>query len=120
MEKEPIKVTNKGDYLVQSYVRWDEIIDYFWLQNYMIRYASTNENIYDYSGEAVSYFITSVLHRFPKKNENLVLDIQENQENGEIVGHIDLLVVSCCDTKIHELKCRIHRKYTNNWHVNSG
>jgi len=94
-EKDVIKKISSNEYIVQSIVLFDDLIELFDLT-----YNDFDLDVKKYDWETLSYVITDILERFPKKSEEIQLDITNNKKlilkvldiQDSVIWDVDIIV----------------------------
>lgn len=105
-DKELIPIKHDGDtYIVQGSVLLDDILEKIGLHWHEIEITES-----DYSGETLSYFITSELERFPEQNETLHIKItptknilDDHKESKETNEYLTFLITKRDENSIQEV-----------------
>ena len=79
-EIDPIRTDGNWSYLFQSEVRFDEMLDKFDLD-----FDEVWVDEWEFSGETLWYFVMSCLERFPKKWDEMILQIHRSDDLDEKV-----------------------------------
>lgn len=101
-EIDPIRTDGNWSYLFQSEVRFDEMLDKFDLD-----FDEVWVDEWEFSGETLWYFVMSCLERFPKKWDEMILQIHRSDDLDEKLKnnpHLSLRVMWVRNNKIWDIK----------------
>lgn len=94
----PIKKISSYEYVVDSSILFDEILNLFWFS-----YQDLDLDEKTYSQETISYFITHYLERFPVKREEIKLNIAWQ-------GFLIVKIVGLSNFVIWNVKIKLEKK----------
>ncbi len=104
-EVDPIRSDWNGGFLFQSEVRVEEMLDKFELE-----FEDVWLDEKEIWWEALSYFVTSHLKRFPKKWEEIILNINKDSDNSADIWDLYLNVLSVQNNIIWDIKVWIYKR----------
>lgn len=104
-EIDPIRSDGNGWYLFQSEVRVEEMLDKFELE-----FEDVWLDEKELWWETLSYFVTSHLERFPKKWEEIILNINSDTDDKSEIWDLYLKVLSVENNIVWDIKVWIYKR----------
>jgi CBS domain containing-hemolysin-like protein len=104
-EVDPIRLDWNGGFLFQSEVRVEEMLNKFELD-----FDDVWLDEKEMSWETLSYFVTSYLQRFPKKWEDIILNINKEFEDNINNWDLSLKVLNVENNIIWDIKIGVSKK----------